>query len=678
MNKKSLPLLVVIILSLANCGTANLEPLKNLDFEYGNLGEWEAEGDAFTKEGVTLKSKSDEGERFNNQGDFLFYGKRCGLSATGTLTSKPFKLKGSGKVGFLLGAGRNYDLCYVELIDNKGNTLSTRANVEFSENDSLHRVILDGSNYIGKTVRIRVVDNDSGTDGQNYINLDDFILDYEGSEEKVGKVYQATKYVEENINTVNPRYRHKYHAMTPVGWANDPNGFIYHDDEIHMFHQFNPYSTAWGPMHWGHYTSKDFVKWERKPVALAPDQDYDKDHGAFSGSAVSEDGKLYLIYTGVANNKQQQCVAVSEDGVNFDKINRNPVISTSMIPNAYSKADFRDPYVYKKGDTYYALIGTKRGNYGNMLMYKSSNLTSWSFVGEVMNSSNQQMDNFYQLNGVYECPSYAYLDGKEVLICSPQNLPTRGVDFENIHSVVYMVGEFDYTTGRFKYDEFKEIDSGFDFYAAQTLVHPDGRTIMTAWMQMWDRTMPTAADNWVGAFILPRELTLKDNHLYQSPVREIENYRQDKVTVSNKVIKDGELISFEGVKGKTVELNVTLDIKDAKKAGLKVFKGAVNETQIYYDSEKGTVVIDRSRSGANISGAESNRSTRSVEAKLENGKVSFRIFLDVSSVEVFINGGYSTLTANVYPDENDINIEFFSKGGEAVLDELSKYNINVE
>ena len=153
---------------------------------------------------------------------------------------------------------------------------------------------------------------------------------------------------------------------------------------------------------------------------------------------------------------------------------------------------------------------------------------------------------------------------------------------------------------------------------------------------------------------------------------------KERLAVSNKVIKDGESISFEGVKGNTVELNVTLDIKDAKKAGLKVFKGAVNETQIYYDSEKGTVVIDRSRSGANISGAESNRSTRSVEAKLENGKVSFRIFLDVSSVEVFINGGYSTLTANVYPDANDINIEFFSKGGEAVLDELSKYNINVE
>lgn len=678
MKKNKIALISLVLMVLANCGQKDIVNITNPDFEFGNLGGWEATGNAFTNEGVTLNSKSDEGERFNNQGDFLFYGKKCGLSSTGTLTSKEFKLTGNGKIGFLLGAGRNYDLCFVELIDKKDNTLVTRANVEFSENDALHRVILDGSKHIGEKVRIRIVDNDSGTDGQNYINVDDFIIGYEGSEEQVGKVYQANKYIEENKHTVNPRYRHTYHAMTPIGWANDPNGFIQHNGNIHLFHQFNPYSTAWGPMHWGHYTSKDFIKWELQPVALAPDKDYDKDHGAFSGSAVSKDGKLYLIYTGVANNLQQQCVAVSEDEINFEKITRNPVISSKMVPNAYSKADFRDPYVFKNGDTYYAIIGTKRGAYGNMLMYKSSNLTSWSFVGEVMNSSNPQEDNFYQLNGVYECPAYAKFNNKEVLICSPQNLPTQGTNFENIHSVVYMVGEFDYNTGKFKYEEMKEIDGGFDFYAAQTLVHEDGRTIMTAWMQMWDRTLPTQADNWVGAFILPRELSLKDNHLYQAPVREIENYRTEKKTVESLNLTNGEIVSIEGVNGKTIELEFTLDIKDATKAGVKVFKGAINETSIYYDREKEKVVIDRSRSGANISGAETNRSTRSVDTKLENGKVKFRIFLDVSSVEVFINDGYSTLTTNVYPDENDIGIEFFSNGGDAVLEELTKYNINVK
>lgn len=680
MKKKMIILGLAFTSLLGACSTEKLEEMKNLDFEYGNLAYWDVEGEAFTKTSVTLNSKSDSGEIFNNQGDFLFYGKKSGLASTGTMTSKPFKLTGSGKVGFLIGAGKNYDKCYVELIDSKGNTIDARGNEEFNEPDivdALHRVVIDASNHLNEVVRIRIVDNDNGTDGYNYINVDDFIIGYEGSEEQVGKVYEATKYTYNNLNTVNQRYRHTYHAMTPIGWANDPNGFTYYGGKIHLFHQYNPYSTAWGPMHWGHYTSTDFIKWELQNVALAPDQSYDKDFGAFSGSAIEKDGKLYLMYTGVANNLQQQCIAVSEDGINFEKIGRNPVISASMIPAAYSKADFRDPYVYKKGDTYYCLIGTKRGNYGNMLMYKSKNLTSWSFVGEVMNSSNKDADNFFQLSGVYECPAYAYLDGKEVLICSPQNLPANGTEFENIHSVVAMVGEFDYNTGRFIYDKFQEIDSGFDFYAAQTMQMPDGRTVMIAWMQMWDRTMPTQADGWVGAFTLPRELSVKNNHLYQTPVKEIENYRKDKVTYSNVNLLNNESISLENINGNTLELEFTLNMQDATKAGVKLFKGTIHETTVYYDAVKGDVVLDRSKSGVNISGVESNRFTRSASVELVDGNVKFRIFLDVSSIEVFINDGYSTITANVYPDSEDLGIEFFAVGGNAILESITKYTIEV-
>lgn len=493
----------------------------------------------------------------------------------------------------------------------------------------------------------------------------------------MGKVFEATKYTYNNLNTVNQRYRHTYHAQTPVGWSNDPNGFSYYNGKIHLFHQYNPYNTVWGPMHWGHYTSDDFIKWELQNVALAPDEEYDKDYGAFSGSAIEKDGKLYLMYTGVANNLQQQCIAVSNDGINFEKIGRNPVISSSMLPNAYSKSDFRDPYVFVHDDMYYCLIGTKRGSYGNMLMYKSSNLTSWSFVGEVMNSSYKNSPNFYQLNGVYECPSYACIDGKEVLICSPQNLPKDGYMFENINSVVYMIGKFDYNTGRFNYSEVNEIDSGFDFYAAQTRKMNDGRTIMIAWMQMWERTLPTAADGWVGGFTLPRELSIKDNHLYQNPVKEIEKYRSNKVLYYNVNLFNNQSISLDDINGNTLELEFTLDMNDAKKAGVKLFKGTMHETLVYYDKEKNIVVLDRSKSGANISGVEANNSTRSCKIDLVDGKVKFRIFLDVSSIEVFINDGYHTITANVYPDLTDLGIEFYSVGGNALLESITKYNIEV-
>ena len=111
-------------------------------------------------------------------------------------------------------------------------------------------------------------------------------------------------------------------------------------------------------MHWGHSVSKDLLKWEQKPCALAPDEAYDTD-GCFSGSALElEDGKLLLMYTSVVKREdsdgeirdyQQQCVAIG-DGVDFEKVSSNPVISTDMIPAGNDVHDFRDPKIIKNND----------------------------------------------------------------------------------------------------------------------------------------------------------------------------------------------------------------------------------------------------------------------------------------------------------------------------------------
>ncbi len=70
--------------------------------------------------------------------------------------------------------------------------------------------------------------------------------------------------------------------------------------------------------------------------------------------------------------------------------------------------------------------------------------------------------------------------GDEVLLTSPQNLPHSGNLYQNIHSVLYMTGHLDFETGRFEVRTVGEVDSGFDFYAAQTHRMPDGRVIMIA------------------------------------------------------------------------------------------------------------------------------------------------------------------------------------------------------
>ena len=134
----------------------------------------------------------------------------------------------------------------------------------------------------------------------------------------------------------------KFHVTGGIGWINDPNGFAPYKGEYHLFYQYYPYDTKWGPMHWGHVKTKDFVRWERLPVALAPDMDYDKD-GCFSGGAVEmPDGRHLLMYTGVRNVRrkngkidsfQTQCIAIG-DGENYQKYEGNPVIRSEEIPRA--------------------------------------------------------------------------------------------------------------------------------------------------------------------------------------------------------------------------------------------------------------------------------------------------------------------------------------------------------
>ncbi len=656
----------------------------NSGFESGSLKGWTLSGDAFTADGLAYTEKDETGALYNYVGDFFFSGKDAAVSAaTGYMLSEPFELKGNGKIGFLIGGGKDSSKCYVALTDESGKKiLASRGNDEFqleSVTNALHRVILDGSKYVGKTVRIKVVDEDDGKDGYNYINVDDFIVNFQGQVDKVGKLNDANRYIEANKNSVGQQYRMSYHLMPEIGWCNDPNGFVYYNGQIHQFYQYNPYSAAWDTMHWGHATSNDFVKWEYQDVALAPDQSYDNGFGCFSGSAIEMDGKLYLMYTGVTkDNAQQQCIAISTDGINFEKPGRNPVIPTSQAAPGCSTVDFRDPYVFKDGDWYYCLVGTKHNNYGQLVLYKSQSLTSWQYVGKVMNSTDKNADNFYQLSGVYECPTYAVVDGQPILICSPQNLPTQGNKFENVHSVVYMAGQFDYTTGRFHYGEMREVDGGFDFYAAQLMNMPDGRIIMTAWMDMWDRSFPTQADGWNGSMILPRELSYKNGKLYQAPVREIENYRTNEVRQDVLDVTENS-VSVSGISGDTLELSVKIKVGSAKQSGVKVFKGSVNETLIYYNSETGEVTLDRSNSGKRITGSEVNRSTRSVSASPDaDGYITLRIFLDNVACEVFINDGEATLSAKIYADASDEGIEFYAKGGNARFEDIVKYDIQVD
>lgn len=200
----------------------------------------------------------------------------------------------------------------------------------------------------------------------------------------------------------NAKMRQRYHFMAEEGWINDPNGLIFFKGQYHFFYQYNPYDSFWGAMHWGHAVSNDLIHWEYLPIALAPSEHYD-DHergGCFSGSTIEHEGKLYIFYTGTTNYGkgfvQTQCLAWSEDGVNFTKYENNPVIKA---PEGYEEANFRDPKVWKNGEYFYLVCGGKKDNLAKALLYRSKDLKNWEFFNILAESRGE-------LGYMWECPDF--------------------------------------------------------------------------------------------------------------------------------------------------------------------------------------------------------------------------------------------------------------------------------
>ncbi|MBR4496059.1 MAG: GH32 C-terminal domain-containing protein [Acholeplasmatales bacterium] len=188
----------------------------------------------------------------------------------------------------------------------------------------------------------------------------------------------------------------------------------------------------------------------------------------------------------------------------------------------------------------------------------------------------------------------------------------------------------------------------------------DGRNILIAWMRSWSEPNTTEHLGWCGAMTLPRELTLKDNHLYQAPVREINNYLNDKKTF-NDITIENDLINLDDFKGTTSKISFEIDVNDMKsgKAGVELYKNSTSKTKVYYDKEKESVVIDRMNSGSLYDGM------RYAKINPINGKIKLEIFLDVNSLEVFINDGYYTMTANIYAAKDADNVSLFVENSKA-------------
>ena len=470
--------------------------------------------------------------------------------------------------------------------------------------------------------------------------------------------YEA-EHKEDYTSPVQPRF----HLTGGIGWINDPNGFSLYKGEYHLFFQYYPYATHWDIMHWGHVKTRDFVRWERLPCALAPDEEYDRE-GCFSGSAVElQDGRHLLMYTGVTKTDdgrelQQQCLAFG-DGLDYEKYDGNPVITAELLPPGGSEKHFRDPKITACDGGFRAVVGNlEHDSDGTVLLFRSEDALSWQLVGKVASSQDR-------LGRMWECPDLFTLDGKDVLLVSPQEMRTDDMEFIDGNTTLCLIGELK-ESGELIRETEHTIDYGLDFYAPQTVLTADGRRVMIAWMQYWNSVdiKPIEDLPFCCQMTLPRELRVRGGRLITNPVREIEAYRADRVAFSG-VSVSGKT-ELPGVRGRCVDLTVNVRPSHDGVSGsfaVNIAEGADNVTTVLYDPEASTVSVDRRRSGW----PDSIQNQRVFAVHDRSGEIKLRFILDKYSMELFVNDGEQAASFLIFSPEEADGVSFESGAG-AVID----------
>ena len=315
-----------------------------------------------------------------------------------------------------------------------------------------------------------------------------------------------------------------WHLAPVTGLLNDPNGFIHFAGRYHLFYQWNALGCQHQHKCWGHWSSADLLHWQHEPIALMPDEEYDRS-GCYSGSAVDDNGALTLIYTGNVkfadgSRTAWQCLAVQNAHGGFDKL--GPVIA---LPDGYT-GHVRDPKVWRHGEHWFMVLGAQdQQKQGKVLLLRSADLREWYNLGEIAGSG---LNGLAAASYMWECPDMFTLGDSTFLICCPQGLAREQHRFLNAHPSAWLSGDLDYANARFSHGELHELDAGFEFYAPQTTLTTDGRRLLVGWMGVPDgeeMLQPTVANGWIHQMTCVRELGTRDGRLFQRPVTELQALR---------------------------------------------------------------------------------------------------------------------------------------------------------
>ena len=475
-------------------------------------------------------------------------------------------------------------------------------------------------------------------------------------------------------------FRPQFHFSPESQWTNDPNGLVYLNGEYHLFYQFHPYSTVWGPMHWAHAVSADLVHWEHLDIALYPD-----DLGyIFSGSAVIDANNasgfginsMVAVFThsNAQNGAQYQSVAYSTDrGRSWTKYPGNPVIPNPGI------ADFRDPKVIWDEDRAQWVLALAA--YDKAMFYTSTDLLQWSKTGEFGIPGD---------NRLWECPDLFPLTVEGSSVKKWVLLVSMGHGGPNSDTATsYFVGDFDGSTFTADYTRQKWLDFGADNYATVTWSNaPNGRILALGWMNSWQYGNAAPTERWRGAMTTPRELRLvdlgsEDFAIKALPVDTLRVLEKNPIYLPTGVFSQGST---------TVLLNNSAEIAFSRWEFL--FETPANGTSFEINfindfgstlgiglTEAGFYFVDRTRAGISGFGGSGFAALNVGPAcRLNPGDdLDLLLYLDAASVELFAEDGLAVMTETIFPENgayNRVEMSVISGAGDLILKTATGYPLN--
>lgn len=463
----------------------------------------------------------------------------------------------------------------------------------------------------------------------------------EWSKEERYRVFNNASEIKDLYERVNKSaYRQKYHIQPITGLLNDPNGFVYHDGNWHLFYQWCPWGAVHGLKHWYHTTSKDLVNWKNVGLCIRPDTEYDN-KGAYSGSAFLGEDSICLFYTGNHRDPDWKRISYTCVVKLYDDGRKSKLPWPLFGPSEKFSDDQRDPKILynEELNKYFIIIGARdlEGN-GCCIIYESDKLLeNWKFAGRL------KVPGFENFGGMWECPSIERIGGKDILIFSPQHMTLPGRGNVTNHNG-YIIGDMDWNNLTFNPDgHFHVLDFGFDFYAAECAANleSDEKAVLVAWMGLPDSSYPTDEDEWSGCLTLPRELTIHNRRLVQSPLRQLEELREDEVSaediMSGKTRLEGAMEMSVDCTGGDFEIKLYTD--DSGNGGLS----------LKYTDDSKMFIVDRSGLNKRFNIEQGEVREHLIETPLKH----LRIFLDTSSVEIFVNDGEAVFTSRVFPTDEE-------------------------